>query len=189
MSFTLVRCVSAHHVQSIQDSFNDPRCKSLDAELRHILWYRDMLRQWRLIQRKHVYSSAIVIPSAAKLTFVLTLHTSFETVGGFAEAIFVYLRVDELQYGNQAMLAFRVLSVSFNGSGRVAQLAHFAPRCLRIPKQDQAQNPLSDLIPQAGQSAISLAWNRRRQTPAASSPLLEIRHAIHPALAITDNLR
>jgi hypothetical protein len=43
------------------------------------------------------------------LTFVLALYTSLETVRGLAEAVPVHLCVDELEDGNEAVLALRIL--------------------------------------------------------------------------------
>jgi len=46
------------------------------------------------------------------LTLVLAFDAPLEPVRGLAEAVLVHLCMDELQYGNQAVFAFRVLRVS-----------------------------------------------------------------------------
>jgi hypothetical protein len=54
LGVSLYQTACTHHVQRVQHALDDPRCKRLDAELRHVLWHRDVLRQRRLIQCQHV---------------------------------------------------------------------------------------------------------------------------------------
>lgn len=49
----------AHHVEAIQHTLYDSRRERLNRKIRHVLWYRNMLRQGRLIERYHIWDVSL----------------------------------------------------------------------------------------------------------------------------------